>query len=462
MEPLCVNEIVEATKGRLVNGDKSLSIKGISIDSRSIKKGDLFIAIKGERFDGHDFINDAVKNGASGIILSSLHSPLKTLSPAFIIKVSDTLKALQNLAGYYRGKFDVPIVGITGSNGKTTVKDMIHNMLFQNFNPAKTIGNYNNQVGLPLTVFRLSKDNRAGIFEVGISSYEEMENLGEIVCPDIAVITNINIAHMQYFRTVKNLVNAKAKLLEFVPKEGVAILNADDKYFSLLKDGAKCRVISFGIKNKADVMAEDIGLLPTSTKFLLNGAVKITLPISGIHNVYNALAAASVSLQFSEDLNLVRDGLGDFKPPEMRMQIIKTKNLTVINDAYNANPASTRAALEVLRNVNSNSNGTKHRKVFIFGNMFELGDCKVSEHKKIGKLVAESQIDIFITVGELAGLSAVAAKESGLNENKIFSFKNTEEVKEKLLSILQSNDTLLLKGSRAMRLENILETLKDS
>lgn len=455
MEPLYVNEIVEATKGKLVKGGQNLPIKGISIDSRSIKKGDLFIAIKGERFDGHDFIANAVKNGASGIILSSMFHGSQDLS-SVIIKVNDTLKALQDLAKYYRQKFDIPIIAITGSNGKTTVKDMTESILSQKLRVTGTIGNHNNQVGLPLTVFRLSKDSEAGIFETGISSYEEMENLGEIICPDIAVITNINIAHMQYFKTVGNLVNAKAKLLDFVPKEGTVILNADDKYFSFLKASAKCRVISFGIKNKADVIAEDISLLPASTKFILNGAVKINLAIPGIHNVYNALAAACVSLQFSKDLNLVRNGLQNFKPPEMRMQIIKTKNITIINDAYNANPASTRAALEVLRSVNS-----KGRKVFIFGNMFELGDRKVSEHKKIGKLVLESQIDIFITVGELAGLSAATAKESGLNENKIFSFKNTGEVGEKLLSILQSNDTLLLKGSRAMRLENVLEVLKE-
>ncbi len=457
MESLYVNEVIKATKGQLVKGDQNFRIKSISIDSRSIKKGDLFIAIKGDNFDGHDFIGNAVKSGASGIILSSLHFSIKTLSPAFIIKVSNTLKALQNLAKYYRRKFDIPIIGITGSNGKTTVKDMIYGILSQNLKITKTIGNYNNQVGVPLTVFGLSKDSRAGILEMGISSYAEMENLGEIICPDIAVITNINIAHMQYFKTVKNLVNAKAKLLDFVPKKGAAVLNADDKYFSFLKSKAKCRVISFGIKNKADVKAEDISLLPASAKFLLNGACKITLPIPGIHNVYNALAAASVSLQFSEDLNLVRDGLRNFKPPEMRMQIIRVKDLTVINDAYNANPASTRAALEVLENIKA-----KGRKVFIFGNMFELGDRKVSEHKKIGKLVLESQIDIFITIGELAGLSVAAAKENGFNENRIFSFRNTEEVGEKLLSILQSNDTLLLKGSRAMRLENILEILKDS
>ena len=457
MESLYVNEIIGATKGQLVKGDPTFQIKGISIDSRSIKKGDLFIAIKGDNFDGHDFIKDAIKSGASGIILSSLHSPLKTLSSAFIIKANNTLKTLQNLAKYYRLKFDIPIIGITGSNGKTTVKDMTESILSQKLRITGTIGNYNNQVGVPLTAFRLSKDSEAGIFEVGISSYAEMENLGEIVCPDIAVITNINIAHMQYFKTVKNLVNAKAKLLDFVAKEGTVILNADDKYFSFLKASTKCKVISFGIKNKADIMARDISLLHDGTEFLLNGSVKITLPTLGIHNVYNALAAASVSLQFSKDLNLVRDGLRNFKSPEMRMQIIKTKNLVIINDAYNANPASTRAALEILRNINA-----KGRKVFIFGNMFELGTCRVSEHKKIGKLVLESQTDIFITIGKLAKLSAVAAEESGLNRNKIFSFENTEEVGEKLLSILQSNDTLLLKGSRAMRLENILEILKDS
>ncbi|MDO9464471.1 MAG: UDP-N-acetylmuramoyl-tripeptide--D-alanyl-D-alanine ligase [bacterium] len=462
MESLYVNEIIEATKGQLVKGDQNFQIRSISIDSRSIKKGDLFIAIKGDNFDGHDFIGNAIKSGASGIILSSLHSPLKTLSPAFIIKVSNTLKALQNLAKYYRLKFDIPIIGITGSNGKTTVKDMTEGILSQKLKITGTIGNYNNQVGVPLTAFRLSKDTSAGIFEVGISSYVEMENLGEIIYPDIAVITNINIAHMQYFKTVRGLVNAKAKLLDFVTKEGAVILNADDKYFSFLKANAKCRVISFGIKNKADVMAENISLLPAGTKFLLNGAVKITLPVPGIHNVYNALAAASVSLQFCEDLNLVRDGLRNFKPPEMRMQMIKIKDLVIINDAYNANPASTRAALEVLRNVNSNPNGTKNRKVFIFGNMLELGACEVSEHRKVGKFVTESQIDIFITIGKLAGLSAATAEENGLSGNKIFSFKNTEEVGEKLLSILQSNDTLLLKGSRAMHLENILEILKDS
>ena len=454
MESLYVNEIIKATKGKLVKGDQSFQVKGISIESRSIKKGDLFIAIKGDNFDGHDFIGNAIKNGVSGIILSRLSSDTQN-SASVIIKVSNTLKALQNLAKYYRGKFDIPIIGITGSNGKTTVKDMTESILSQKLRITGTIGNYNNQVGVPLTVFRLSKDSEAGIFEAGISSYAEMKNLGKIICPDIAVITNINMAHMQYFKTVKNLVNAKAKLLDFVPKEGTVILNADDKYFSFLKASAKCRVISFGIKNKADVMAKDISLLSTGTKFLLNDAVKITLPIPGIHNVYNALAATGVSLQFCEDLNLVRDGLRNFKPPGMRMQTIKVKDIAVINDAYNANPASTRAALEVLGNINS-----KGRKVFVFGNMLELGDCEVSEHKKIGELVAESQIDIFITIGKLAGLSAVTAEENGLNGNKIFSFKNTEEVEEKLLSILESNDTLLLKGSRAMHVENILEILK--
>ena len=358
MTRINVEKLVKVIKGKVLQKSNRKTVKNISIDTRKLKQDDLFVALKGENFDGHNFVGEAIKKGASGVVLSqvplgfdSIIGKKNNYSNLLVIKVGDTLLALQELAGYYRKMFDCLVIGITGSNGKTTTKEMIFSILKRKFSVLATEGNLNNQIGLPLTLLNLEKKHRICILEMGASSIGEIERLAQISNPQIGLITNISNAHLESFGSLKNVLSGKMELINALPiKEGVAILNIDNvKLRRILETNkVKCTWLSFGVKNRGHIYATNIKNLSYGIEFNLHikdKQEKIKLPMLGVFNVYNALAASAVSWNLNIDISLIKQALENFSPVPMRMEKLFFKDIEVINDAYNANPVSMKNAI---------------------------------------------------------------------------------------------------------------------
>ncbi|MCX5727190.1 MAG: UDP-N-acetylmuramoyl-tripeptide--D-alanyl-D-alanine ligase [Candidatus Saganbacteria bacterium] len=464
MYNLCVftiKEILEATKGELISGDEDKEIKGVSTDSRNFKAGSLFVPLTGKNFDGHKFIADAFMRGAAAALSSKKTKDNKNKT---IIKVKDTEAALQDIALYHRKRFKVPIISVTGSSGKTTTKDMIAGILSEELKTLKSSENYNNEIGVPATLLLLDKTHKAAVLELAMQGLGEIEELARITLPDIAVITNIGEAHLKYLRSKTNIAKAKAEVLKSLRRNGFAVLPADDEYFYYLKKKARSRVITFGINNKADVFATDIRGEGEKISFTLNLKGKqfpVVLNVPGIHNVYNALASAAAAYAAGIKARSIVNGLQKFRPSSKRMEIFTTeKGIRVINDTYNANPSSMKAAIEVLKDQGPVQSTIPPRRIAVLGDMLELGKISGSAHRSIGELVARSGIEILITRGTLSKQISSAAKGAGLRS--AYHIKTNESALKKLRGLLKPNDVVLLKGSRGMRMEEIADGLNFS
>ncbi len=383
----------------------------VSIDSRTVKSGELFIPIKGPKFDGHDFIDEARKKGA------------------LVLDVKDGNKALQKLAKEHRAKFKIPIIGVTGSVGKTTTKDMLASILAQEKLTLKNEENYNNEIGVPLTLLKLNKQHKYAVIEMAMQGLGEIELLADIVRPNIAIITNIGEAHLEFLKTKKNVAKAKSEIFKYQTKNDFAIINADDEYFEHLKvKHKKSKIITFGILEKADI----------TTKTLRG----IKLPLPGQHNIYNALAAIAAAKLLGIKKKSIKKGLETFKASSKRMDIFDhPSGIRIINDTYNANPQSMEAALKVLSIHQA-------RKVAVLGDMFELGKKSIPAHKRIGKLARKLGVDEFITVGKLS-------KNMKANHH----FKNNQAAITGLKKLILKGDAILIKGSRGMKMEEIVAGL---
>jgi UDP-N-acetylmuramoyl-tripeptide--D-alanyl-D-alanine ligase len=490
------DEVLSATGGRLMRGDPSRVVSGISIDSRTIQAGDLFIAIKGERFDGHRFIYEALGRGASGVLVnvSSHRIPQTTdeealLRDKILIGVTDTVAALQGLSRLYRGRWALPIVAVTGSNGKTTTKEMTAGILAERYVTLKNEGNLNNQIGVPLTLFRLTSVHQAAVLEMGISRTGELRRLCEIALPRVGLITNIGPAHLETLGSLDAVAAAKAELIEGLsPSDGVAILNRDDPYYPFLRSRAPGRAVTFGMDPDADVHIEDINESDSRVRMSLDcrlsvfgiaqpqekrrpasrrGAamdrpsspdhrskVQIDLPAIGRHNALNAAAAAAAGWVLGCELEEIRRGLEGFRPVAMRSELIAWEGRTILNDAYNANPASMLAALETLNHFQ-----TQGRRIAVLGDMLELGADAAEAHRRIGRVVAASGTDFLITVGMHAAETAEGARASGMNRDQAAVCREPSEAAPILKRVSKSGDVILIKGSRGMRMERILEHL---
>ena len=387
MERTDLSEISKAVSGKLTGGTTVVS--GVSIDTRTIKNGDVFFAIRGDRYDGHKFIEVAVSKGAAGVVVSKACKKNSGF-PSIIIK--DTLSALQGFAKYYRSKYDITVIGVTGSNGKTTTKDLLSSIISTRAKAISTEGNLNNHVGVPLTLFRLDRSHKYCIIEMGANHTGEIAKLTEIAKPSCGIITNIGLAHIGNFGTLKKILESKMELFNNLNKNGWAIINSYDANISPAAVKIKCRKKSFGIKNKADVMAIDINLGSRGTSFnmMYKGIrTNIKIPLPGLFNVYNALAAAAASFACASDITPgdIAYGIKNFMPQPKRMQVITLRDGTVlVNDAYNANPTSMLDSIENFSKIFYNK-----RKILVLGDMLELGRYGVQEHKKIGRLIAEKK-----------------------------------------------------------------------
>ncbi|MDK2820675.1 MAG: UDP-N-acetylmuramoyl-tripeptide--D-alanyl-D-alanine ligase [Clostridia bacterium] len=457
-----VGEICNAVKGCLVEGIESTKVTGVSTDSRNIKPGMLFIALKGERFDGHDFIADALKSGVVAVIAEYFPDNVKKTIEGnqSLIKVKDTLFALQNLATYHRKKIlQGPLVAVTGSSGKTSTKNLVASVLSTNFKVLKTTGNHNNEIGLPLTLLNLTPEHQVAVVEMAMRGPGQIAALAEIAEPNVGVITNIGTSHLELLGSINNIASAKGELLTSLPPEGVAILNGDDQWCRRLANKCGCRVLYYGVKNPADVSAKDIKYLDwEGTEFKVvfpdEEEVKIKIPVLGLHNVYNSLAALTVGYHLGlKPKNMIK-GFTEWPVEGMRQELkVGPKGSMVFNDAYNANPESMKAALKVLETLPG-------RKIAVLGDMRELGHEAVNLHKELGRVVAKAGIYRLITVGKLAKKIATGAMEAGMSPKQIFiCFAHREAAK--YLKDLGKGDIVLFKGSRLIGMEKVLKAWEE-
>jgi len=454
-----LKDILAATDGKTVSKGKKPTFPSISTNSRTIKRGELFVPLAGKNFDGHNFIGEAFKRGAAGTLTSKEIKLLR--GSKTIIKVKDTLRALHDIAKTHRMKHKIPVVGITGSSGKTTTKDMISSILSQERKTLKSQENYNNEIGVPLTLLNLNKKFKAAVIEMAMQRAGEIEELAEIALPTTAVITNIGEAHIQFFKSKKKIALVKTEILKFLKKKDFAVLNADDKYFSLLKRKAKkAKIVTYGLNKNADLQATEISNGDTKISFFLNyrsKKEKIYLPVPGLHNVYNALASAAAALCAGAKMSSIKTGLKKFKLSSKRMDIQTKNRIRVINDSYNANPSSMKAALTVLSEQGPVVGVKPPRRIAVLGDMLELGRTSKSSHMETGSFAAKKNVDILITKGYLSKGMARGARVAGLKS--VYETRSNEEASKKLKKLLRPNDVILIKGSRGMKMEEIAESL---
>lgn len=462
MEPISLSKIIEATGGTLLSGTPDVEIFGISTDTRTIHKGDLFVALEGERFDGHYFIDEAFKKGAIGAIVSR-----EVESKNIIIKVRDTLKTLGDIAKIYREEFDIPVIAVTGSNGKTTTKEMLGYILTREFKTVKAKGSYNNFVGVPLTLLEMDRHTQLAVLEMETNLLGGIKRLCEIAKPSVGVVTNIGDTHLQFLKTREGVYQEKSELVESLPEDGVAVLNADDPYVLKMNEISRTkRIVTFGVENKSEFSASNIRVGDTFLEFTLNNNYRVKLNTISYCNVYNGLAAIAVShVVFGLSLEKVIDILKDFKFPSLRMELIEIplidratsneESVRIINDCYNANPQSMQEALVAVGKMNSYTN-----KIAILGEMLELGEKAPEFHYQIGKICADCGFDMLITVGDLAQYMAHGAEDEGMPRENIFVSVNNVEASDRLLRILRPGDIVLIKGSRGMKMEEIVERLR--
>lgn len=451
MSDFTVEQICHAA-GAAVLQHAGAKFTGISTDSRTIKTGNLFVALSGENFDGHQFICQAVQNGAAGLLVSRNQSEMP--GNISILHVPDTLKAYQAIAAWHRSQFSIPLVAVTGSNGKTTTKEFIAAVLSSRFSVLKTQANYNNEIGLPLTLLQLNGKHEAAVVEMGMRGLGEIHELALIASPTIGVVTNVGETHMELLGSLENIAAAKAELIEAIPKDGLVVLNADNAHVRGMKDKTSARAVFFGIEQPCQVRAENIRTGDGVTVFDCRaGQADFTaeIPAVGRHNVYNALAAIAVALELGLRTAEITAGLKLFIPGAMRLSMEKMGDYRIINDAYNASPMSMAAAIETLKEV------APGRRIAVLGDMLELGPVAVEAHCLIGRKLAESGVDIVVTVGPLAAHIAQSARRLGIAEARVCD--SHQQAAQYLQAVLKPEDTILLKGSRGMKMEKILEKL---
>ena len=456
MERFTVGDILKATGGSLVKGSLRSNVRGISTDSRALEQDDLFVALIGERFDGHDFIPQAVKRGASGLVVSKDvgDSPAKD-----IVLVGDTLQALGDIARLYRKMFDIPLVGITGSNGKTTTKDMTASVMSSKYQVLKNEGNLNNAIGVPMTLFRLSQAHEIAIIEMGTGSPGEMSHLVEIAQPDVAVVTNIGPTHLEFFGSVGAVAIEKGLLVQAASS---SVLNADDPRAVRMRDLVNGRVVLFGLERDrltddhvlaADISQDQYGR-PEFTLVTGQESIRVHLPSLGRHNIYNALAAASVGILFNIPLDGIKNGLELYEGTSMRMQEVILDGVRIIDDTYNSNPVSLRAAVDFLSQLECHG-----KRIAVIGDMLELGEQSDELHREAGSFIADRQISTLVTVGDKASRIAEGALGDGFSGDSVFICGSNSEAVERLRKIMGSGDIVLIKGSRGMKMEEIVESL---
>ncbi|EOR26730.1 UDP-N-acetylmuramoyl-tripeptide--D-alanyl-D-alanine ligase [Clostridium sartagoforme AAU1] len=448
---LSLKELLEAVNGEVIFMGKT-EFNSICIDTRKIEKNNVYLAIKGENFNGNKFVLEAFKKGASVAIIDEVLFDLNdTENLETVIKVQDTEKALLQLAHYYRKKLGLKIVGVTGSCGKTSTKDLIAAFLSEKYKVFKTKGNFNNQIGLPLMILELDSSIDVAVLEMGMSNLGEIDVLANCARPDIAVITNIGLSHIENLKTQENILKAKSEIFNYFGEENSLIINGEDENLLKIKD--KCfEILKIGYNHEYDVYAFNIILEEDKTTFTVKDKeeeIIFTIPMAGKHNVLNSMLAIEVAKKLNVTFNEMKRGIKNLEATSMRLQVIKKNKITIINDCYNASPDSMKSSMDVLSSYKIG------RKIAILGTMNELGEEAANSHKEVGKY-ALNKVDLLIAIGKYND----CFKEGFAGENLI-TFTTKEECINNLSTIIKENDVVLVKASRGMKFEDIVSSLEE-
>jgi UDP-N-acetylmuramoyl-tripeptide--D-alanyl-D-alanine ligase len=461
---LKLNWVLSSINGELVDRQNSLSLpklenlsfSGVSTDSRRVKKDELFFALSGDNFDGHDFVSEALDKGAKGAVVEKIVGGIKT-NGKVLVKVPSTLRAFGDLASAWRRSFiDLKLAAITGSNGKTTTKEMAWSILSVKFCVLKNTDNLNNLVGLPLTLLKITETHHAAVVELGMNEFGEIRRLAEIALPDTGAITNIGRAHLEKLGGIEGVARAKGELVEGFTEHNTFVVNMDDPWVRKIAEGTRCKKITFGVNSPGvDISAKNISPVDFSAiRFnMAVGESDFTVRIRGIglHNVMNALCAAGVGLSLGCSPDEIQAGLERFTPAYMRLEVMDTPfGFKIINDAYNANPDSMRKGIEELDRLRG-----KGRAIAVLGDMLELGEMSENEHVALGQFLVEKELDFVITRGKHGKdiLRGIDGKVEGI------FVESHEEAAEVLIKMAKPGDLVLIKGSRGMRMEDIIRRL---
>lgn len=462
MAEFTLAEILEAVPGARVLEKQGEFFSDITTDTRKITPEGLFVALKGEHFNGEDFAAQAAEKGAAAVLVSSKYAAREALGVTVIQAASDTLSAYQQIAGYWRSKFDIPVIAITGSNGKTTTKDMVASVLSARFPVLKTCGNFNNEIGMPYTLLQINELHQAAVVEIGMRGLNQISALAPFAAPSIGIVTNVGETHMELLGSIENIAKAKAELVSAIRPGGTVILNNDNPYTAAMRDKAAegVRVVTFGIDAEADIKAFEVESRDAATDFMcrigVDGQVqKMTIPMPGRHNVSNALAAIAAGYCLGLQAETIAKGLLEPSMTGMRFECSRLGEYNIINDAYNASPMSMEASLKTLQEI---AGAKGKRAVAVLGDMLELGHVAAEAHRRAGRQAAEANVAALVTLGEMGLEIAAGARQAGLAD--IYSCQSHEEAAKVLKTILQREDMVLLKGSRGMAMEKIIEMLR--
>jgi UDP-N-acetylmuramoyl-tripeptide--D-alanyl-D-alanine ligase len=453
---LSIEEILNAIEGKIYTKGKYHNYSSITTDTRKLETNSIFIALKGDNFNGNDYVTEGVNKGAIICIVDEIKFDASDIGDrATVIVVSDTRKALKDLAKYYRSKLDIKIIGVTGSTGKTSTKDIIAAVLGKSFKVFKTKGNFNNEIGLPLMILSIDESYEVAVLEMGMNNLEEIHRLAQIARPDIAVITNIGVSHIENLKSRENILRAKLEITDFFEKQNTLIVNGDNDLLSGI-NSENFKIIKVGTNEDHEYHAENILLREDSIDFevidnIASSKYKIHVPAVGRHNVLNSLLAVACGRLMGMDCNEIAEGILAIEATSRRLDIFRTDKYTIIDDSYNASPDSVKAAIEVLSQM------VGERKIAVLGTMKELGDIASQAHKEVAIYAKDKSIDLLLTCGEYND----EYKEGfGKTENHI-GFTKNEDIVEYLKGELCSDDVLLIKASRSMRFETIVEELKN-
>ena len=452
MDPMRLEEITAATGGTLVGGSPTTCVRSVSTDTRTLRPGELFIALEGERFDAHAFLNEAFARGAAAAVVKKDHRQER--KP--LILVENTTQALQDVARASRARYDCTVVAVTGSNGKTTTKDFIASLAARRFRVVKSEGSFNNHVGVPLTLLQIDRTTDLAVVEIGMSAAGEIRALAAIARPQVGVITNVNPAHLEFFESIAAIAEAKGELLDALPDDGTAVLNADDAWVRRIGERWTGRRITFGTSPEADVCLSPgtAGDSHIALRCFGGPELHAVMPAPGRHNALNAAAAVAACCAIGMTPDEAVENFGDLRLPKMRFERHEWRGAILINDAYNANPESMRAALTTFAAM-----PVEGRRIVVCGEMRELGASSAETHREIGRLVAEQGFDRLISIGGQARIIVESAVEHGLPSDCAEDCGDVEKSTALLKKEIGPGDAVLIKGSRANRMERIVEEL---
>lgn len=452
-----IEDILSATKGELIYNDEMVECSGVSIDSRNINAGDLYVAIRGAHYNGHDFVDEAISKGAKALIVER---KVDIANRVPVVRVDNTETALGDLAKWWRDHFDAPCVGVTGSNGKSTTKEMIA-AIVSSFGPVlKTEGNFNNLIGLPLTVFKWKAEHEIAVLEMGMNAPGEIRRLTKIARPNVAVVTNVTAAHLEKLKTVEAVAKAKAEIFEAMDSNGVAVINDEDPFVREMGSKLAGRVVSYGMQNNSTVQFRHMvseGLDSIELTFRIGSEERtIHLPLPGTHNVMNAMAAFATGHALGLDIDNMIEQFANFKKMAMRFECVQLANgVRLVNDSYNANPQSMKAAF---RTVGSAKRAG--RFIAVLGDMLELGEQSSMLHEEIGREAVRLGVEKLFVVGGHAADIAKGASSEGFSGGSVVTAEDVESIASMIINYAEAGDVILVKGSRGMRMERVAEILK--